>query len=90
MKKHFIASLCSGGAVIAPVISTLIMLMIEPEFEEALFGGIIVGCLIGSILGGVAILCNKQHSKWITAVSVLPMIPTALFAILAIPYWLFG
>ena len=86
---RIIPKICGIGAIVAPVITTLIMFMTEPEFEEALFGGIIVGCLIGSLFGVFALLFNKRHSKWITAVSVLPMIPTALFAILAIPYWLF-
>ena len=84
------SKICGIGAVIAPAITTLIMFMTEHEFEEALFGGVIVGCLIGSIFGGIALICNKKHNKWITAVSVLPMIPTALFAILAIPYWILG
>lgn len=85
-----ISKLCCIGAIIAPVITTLIMLKTEPEFVEAMSGGIIVGCLIGSILGGIALFCNKQHSKWIKTLSVLPMIPTALFAVLAIPYWFYG
>ena len=88
--RKIISKICGIGAVITPVITTLIMLMTEPEFVEALSGGIIAGCLIGSILGAVALLCNKQHSKWITTVSVLPMAPAALFVILAIPYWIFG
>ena len=88
--RKIISKICGIGAVITPVITTLIMLMTEPEIVEALSGGIIAGCLIGSIFGTVALLCNKQHSKWITAVSVLPMATAALFAILAIPYWVFG
>lgn len=86
---RIISNICSIGAVIAPVITTLIMFMTEPEFVEALSGGIIVGCLIGSIFGGFALFCNKQRSKWIIMVSVLPMIPTALFVVLAIPYLIY-
>ena len=86
---RIISKICGIGAVIAPVITTLIMFMTEPEFVEALSGGILVGCLIGSIFGGCALFCNKQRSKWIIAVSVLPMIPTALFVVFAIPYWIY-
>ena len=88
--KKFISKIFAIGAIVAPVITTLIMFKTEPEFVEALSGGIILGCLIGSIFGVLALLSNKQHSKWIKAVSVLPMIPTGVFAVLAIPYWLFG
>ena len=87
--KQTISKICGIGAVIAPVITTIIMLITEPEFVEALAGGIIMGCLIGSIFGIVALLCNKQRSKLIRATSVLPMIPTTAFAILAIPFLLY-
>lgn len=88
--KKAISRICGIGAVAAPVITTFIMFKTEPEFEEALEGGIILGCLIGTVLGVIALLCNKQHSTWIKVLSVMPMIPTLIFAVLAIPYWLYG
>ena len=78
------------GAIIAPIITTLIMLKIEPEIEEALAGGIILGCLIGSVFGVVALICNKHRSRLILVASIIPMIPTAIFFVLAIPFWLYG
>ena len=89
MRKS-VSRICSIIAVAAPIITTLIMLRTEPEIEEALAGGIILGCLIGSIFGVVALLCNKHHSRWILIASILPMIPTVVFAALAIPFWLYG
>ena len=58
---RIIPKICGIGAVVAPVITTLIMFMTEPEFEEALFGGIIVGCLIGSLFGVFVLLFNKRQ-----------------------------
>ncbi len=88
--RKTVSIICSISAVVAPIITTLIMLMTEPEFEEALSGGVIVGCLIGTVFGVIALLCNKHHSRWILIVSILPMIPTVIFAALAIPFWLYG
>lgn len=87
--KKTISRICSICALIAPIITTIIFFCTEPEFTEALAGGIIIGCLIGSVFGAVALVCNKHHSKWIMAASILPMIPTVLFALLAIPFYLY-
>ena len=88
--KKTISRICAICAIIAPFIATQIMFRIEPEYEEAIEGGVIIGCFIGSIFGAVALLTNKHNSKWIKVISILPMIPIVAFLALAIPFWMYG
>ncbi|HAV90585.1 MAG TPA: hypothetical protein DCW44_04855 [Eubacterium sp.] len=88
--KKTISRICAICAIVAPFIATQIMIRIEPEYEEAIEGGVIVGCFIGSILGVIALLTNKHDSKWIKVLSILPMIPTVAFATLVVLQNLYG
>lgn len=77
-------------AVICPVIATAIMMQFEPEFVEALCGGLLLGCIAGSILGVVSLILNKRKSKIVTVLSCIPMCPLIIYLILFIPYLLYN
>lgn len=75
-------------ALVCPVAGILIMCLIEPEVTEAVLGGLLFGCVAGSIPGAAALILNKNKNKLVKALSVLPMCPLAAYIVLAIPYLL--
>lgn len=76
-------------AVAAIFVAPFIMLFFEQEREEAISGGVIIGASIGSIFGIVAIILNKQRRKLVYFLSAIPMVPLALFLLMAIPFYLY-
>lgn len=84
--KSKIPLILSVLALACPVVGILIMLPIEPEVTEAVLGGLLFGCVAGSILGALALVLNKNKKKLITVLSVIPMCPLAAYLVLAIPY----
>lgn len=75
-------------ALACPVIGIPVMCLIEPEVTEAVLGGLLFGCVAGSIPGVAALILNKNKNKLVKALSVLPMCPLAAYIVLAIPYLL--
>ena len=87
--RKLISKICGIGAVMAPVITTVMMIMSEPEIEEAIAGGIFFGCIIGSIFGVVSLICNKERIRWLIALSLLPIAPGLFFFFFSIPFLLY-
>ena len=86
--KSKIPFILSILALVCPVVGIFITFQIEPEFAEALLGGLLFGCIAGSILSIAALILNKNRKKLITVLSVIPMCPLAVYLVLAIPYLL--
>lgn len=83
--RRIIPLILSIMALCPPFITVPIMLQIEPEKTEAIAFGLLLGWLIGSILGAVALILNrKQKRKLVIILSVLPMAPTAVYLIMFI------
>lgn len=85
-KLPFILSIL---ALVCPFVGILVMRQLEPEFAEALLGGLLFGCVVGSVLSVLALVLNKNKKKLVTVLSVLPMCPLAVYLVLAIPYLLY-
>lgn len=85
MKQRF-SLVISILAVISLICSMVIMLFIEPEVTESVFGGLLIGCIIGSALGVFSLIINKGKNKMITTFSIIPMLPLVLYLLLLIPY----
>ncbi len=85
MKDKF-ARLVSYLATASPFITIIVTLFLEPEIAEAVIGGGIIGCAIGSIIGLIALILNWGRSKLTTVLSILPMIPIGFFLLLSIPF----
>ncbi len=73
-------------ALLSPIISVKVMLGIEPEVVEAVAGGLLVGCAIGSIFGIISLILNKGKQKLLSVLSIIPMCPLVLYLLLLIPY----
>ena len=84
-KKNKAPLIVSILAVSCPLISVIVSIFTEPEIVEAIFGGIVIGCMIGSVFGLIALIINKGRYTIVKILSVLPMIPVVLFLMLAIP-----
>lgn len=87
--KAKIPLILSVLALACPVIGILVMCLIEPEVTEAVLGGLLFGCIAGSILGALALVLNKNKEKLVKVLSVIPMCPLAAYVVLAIPYFLY-
>lgn len=70
-------------------IAPLVMLIFEQERAEAISGGLIIGSVAGSVLGIIAMILNKDKRKLVYILSVIPMLPLAMFIMMAMPYLLF-
>ncbi len=51
-------------AVLSPICFIAVMLFVEPEFFEAIFSGLLAGCVSGSVLGMISLILNKGKSKF--------------------------
>ncbi len=88
MKDKF-ARIVSCLATVSPFITIIVTLFSEPEIAEAIIGGGIIGCAMGSILGIIALILNRGSSKLVIVLSVLPMIPTGIVLLGSIPFWFY-
>ena len=52
IKPEFVTSILS---IFAPICLIVTMCIIEQEFVEAIWGGLLIGCLIGSVFGIVSL-----------------------------------
>lgn len=84
--KNKVSRIVSYLAAASPFITIIVSLFLEPEIAEAIIGGGIIGCAIGSILGIVALIWNRGSSKLVMVLSIFPMIPIGLFLLLSIPF----
>lgn len=89
MKGNKISKIVSYLAIASPFITIIVTLFSEPEIAEAIIGGGIIGCVIGSILGIIALILNRGRDKLVRVLSILPMIPIGLFLLLSIPFLFF-
>lgn len=83
--KHKFAFAISILAVAFPVCSIVTFLFLEPEIVEAIFGGLIIGCIIGSVFGAVSLIISKCQNVLINTLSILPMIPSVLYLLMLLP-----
>ncbi len=84
--KYKYALILSILAFISPICAVAIMFFAEPELIEAILGGLLVGCVAGSVFGVVSLVINKWRNKFISALSVIPMCPLVIYLLLLIPY----
>ncbi len=84
--RNKVSRIASYLAAASPFITIIITLFSEPEIAEAIIGGGIIGCAIGSILGIIALILNRGSSKLVMMLSIFPMIPIGFFLLLSIPY----
>lgn len=78
-------------SVVLPMVSVGVFVKIEAEIAEAIAAGVLVGSLAGTLTGITAlVLKGKKKNILVTVFSVLPIIPTSLFLILAVLYYCFG
>lgn len=86
IKPEFVTSILS---IFAPICLIVTMCIIEQEFVEAIWGGLLIGCLIGSVFGIVSLTINKNKSILVTIFSIIPMCPLAIYILLLIPYLMY-
>lgn len=86
IKPEFVTSIIS---ILIPICSIAIMYIIEQEFVEAIVGGLLIGCLIGSVFGIISLIINKCKSRLVTIFSIIPMCPLAIYILLLIPYLMY-
>ena len=86
MLRNKVSKMVSYLAAASPFITIIITLFSEPEIAEAIIGGGIIGCAIGSILGIIALMLNRRNSKLVMVLSIFPMVPIGLFLLLSIPF----
>lgn len=72
----------SCTAVACPIILTIFLIFTEPELAEAICGGVVFGCAIGSILSMIAVILNKGRNRIVNVLAVIPMIPLGIYLIL--------
>lgn len=87
--KPKIPFLLSIVALICPIIVTIVTCNIEEEFAEAIAGGLLFGCVLGSVFSVLALILNKNRNKIVAVLSVIPICPLVLYLVLAIPYFFF-
>lgn len=83
--KYKITLAISVLALLSPICLTVMMLFLEPEFVEAVLAGLFIGCIVGSVLGGVSLYINKGNSKLIKIFSITPMFLLMLYLLLLLP-----
>ncbi|MBQ9983001.1 MAG: hypothetical protein IJP29_00265 [Lachnospiraceae bacterium] len=86
MIRNKVSKIVSYLATASPFITIIVTLFSEPEIAEAIIGGGIIGCVIGSVLGIIALILNRGSNKLVMVLSILPMIPIGLFLLLSIPF----
>ena len=84
--KHKYALILSIFAIISPICAVAVMFFTEPELVEAILGGLLIGCAVGSIFGAVSLVINKWKNKVISVLSIIPMCPLVIYLLLLIPY----
>ena len=67
IKPEFVTSILS---IFAPICLIVTICIIEQEFVEAIWGGLLIGCLIGSVFG-----INNNYSRLVTIFYIIPMCP---------------
>ncbi len=83
-----LAVITSVFSVLSPICAIIIMCSFEQEVAEAIIGGLLFGCIIGTVLGVVSLILNKGKSKLVKIISIIPMIPLAIYLLLLIPWLL--
>ena len=82
IKYEFITSIL---ALLSPILTVVALCFVEPELNEAVLGGLIIGCIIGSAFGVISLLINKSKSKTGKVLSIIPMCPLVLYLLMLIP-----
>ena len=87
--KNLIPTILSILALASVCATPFIVLIYEKEVVEAVFGGIIMGSIIGSVFGISAIICNKERGKLVYILSAVPILILTIFLVMYIPYSLY-
>ena len=76
IKPEFVTSILS---IFAPICLIVTICIIEQEFVEAIWGGLLI----------VSLTINKNKSRLVTIFSIIPMCPLAIYILLLIPYLMY-
>ena len=87
--RHKFAVAAAFVSLILPLCAMVIMQCVEEERVEAFLGGGLAGCLIGSVLGVIALILNRGESRLVKILSIIPMCPLGVYMLLFVPYILF-
>ena len=67
----------------------MVAVQIEPETAEAVAGGLIIGCVIGSVFGAASLILNKSKSEWVNVLAIIPMSVVVIFMLSLVAHWTF-
>lgn len=84
-----LAVITSILSIISPICAVAVMCFVEQELAEAVLGGLLIGCVAGTVLGIISLILNRGRSKFVKVVSVIPMCPLAIYLLLFIPQLLY-
>ncbi len=84
--KTKLAVIISIFSILSPICAIIVMCFLEQEITEAILGGLLIGCLVGTVLGVASLILNRGKSKIVKVFSVIPMCPLAIYLLLLIPY----
>ena len=82
LKLAIITSICS---ILSPICAIVVMCCFEQELAEAILGGLLIGCVISTLLGIVALVLSRGKSKIVNVFSVISMCPLVVYLLLLIP-----
>lgn len=82
IKLAVITSICS---ILSPICAMVVMCFFEQELAEAILGGLLIGCVIGTLQGIVALVLSRGKSKIVNVFSIIPMCPLVFYLLLLIP-----
>ena len=81
-----LAVFTSVFSILSPIFAIITMSFFEQEFAEAVLGGLLIGCLIGTVFGIISLFLNKGKSKVLKIISIIPMCPLIIYVLFLIPY----
>ena len=88
--KRNLSLITSILSIVSPICSSVVMCFVEQELIEAIFGGLLIGCLIGTFFGIISLITNRGESRIVSIFSITPMCPLVIYIIMLIPYLIYG
>ena len=88
--KRNLALITSILSIVSPILAIVVMCFVEQELIEAILGGLLIGCLIGTFFGIISLIMNRGQSRIVSIFSIIPMCPLVIYIILLIPYLIYG
>lgn len=84
--KKFFSPLMAILSIVSPICIVGIMCMIETEIIEAVIGGLVLGCMVGSVFSIIFWVTNKYKNKILRIISLIPLVFVGLYSLLFILY----